>query len=120
MNTDKYKNVRVPPPKSVKKADKLYMYKDLVKDISASSGYAEYEVKDVLEHFFWCTGEALRSQDRPVELKGFGLLKKHLWKAREVKSNLTGEILQVKDRYHINFHTNSKLKNHVNDVQDES
>lgn len=120
MNTDKYKNVRIPPPGSKKKVDKLYVYKDLVKDISDSSGYAEYEVKDVLEHFFWCTSAALKSQDKPVELWGFGLLKKNLWTAREVKSNLTGEILQLKDKYHVNFHPNPKLKNYINEVQDEN
>lgn len=102
-----------------KNAEIFYTYPQLVKDTSMSSGYAEYEVKDVLQHFVWCLSQAIKLQDKPVEVKGLGRFKSTVWSARTQYSNLTKSKVELPERVSVRFSPSYQLKNYLNNEYDD-
>ena len=112
-------NKQLTPTGRVRKADKLYTFKQLVKDTAKTSGYAEYEVKDVVSHLLWKITEALKNQELPVELKGFGLMKRSVWSARTQYSQLTKTTVELPERISASFAPSTQLRNYLNGWYDE-
>ena len=102
------------------KASKLFTFKELIEATAASSGYAKYEVKDVATHLLWQITEALKNQKLPVELKGFGLMKRSVWSARKQFSQLTKTTVELPERISASFAPSVQLRNYLNGWYDEA
>lgn len=102
------------------KASKLFTFKELIDATAASSGYAKYEVKDVATHLLWQITEALKHQELPVELKGFGLMKRSVWSARKQFSQLTKTTVELPERISASFAPSVQLRNYLNGWYDEA
>ena len=99
--------------------DIVHSYHQLVKHVSESSGYTEYEVKDVLSHFTWCLSQLIKQQDKPVEVRGLGRFVCSYWPARTMTSNLTGRTVELPDRLSVSFTPSTQLKNFLNGNYEE-
>ena len=105
--------------KKRKHNDIIHSYYQLVKHVSESSGYTEYEVKDVLSHFTWCVSQLIKQQDKPVEVRGLGRFACSCLPARTMTSNLTGQIVELPDRLTVSFAPSTQLKNFLNGNYEE-
>ncbi len=86
--------------------------RDLILDIVRSTGFTQNEIKQVIEGFFSLVGESL-SEEKNIEIRGFGTFFTKSRKARAARNPKTGDQIQLNESLAPLFKFSSELKSLV-------
>ena len=92
-------------------------YKQLIKMVAQSSGYYEYEVTDVLNHFVGNV-QLLLGQGLPVKISGLGTMQVKNMKIRGIPSKMNPDA--VYNAYRLSVVSDSQLQNHLKEFYEDT
>ncbi len=88
---------------------------DLVQEAAKSSGHSQLEIKEVAEQFMRLIGEQL-SQEKTIEIRGFGTFYTKVRKPRPARNPRTGEICPLGRRKVALFRFSADMKTQIREV----
>jgi nucleoid DNA-binding protein len=88
---------------------------DLVQEAAKSSGRPQLEIKEVAEQFMHLVGEYL-TQEKTIEIRGFGTFYTKVRKPRPARNPRTGEICPLGRRKVALFRFSADMKTQIRDV----
>ena len=88
---------------------------DLVQEAAKSSGRPQLEIKEVAEQFMRLVGEYL-TQEKTIEIRGFGTFYTKVRKPRPARNPRTGDICPLGRRKVALFRFSADMKSQIRDV----
>lgn len=88
---------------------------DLVQEAAKSSGHPQLEIKEVAEQFMRLVGEYL-TEEKTIEIRGFGTFYTKVRKPRPARNPRTGEICPLGRRKVALFRFSADMKTQIRDV----
>ena len=92
-------------------------YKQLIKMVAQSSGYYEYEVIDVLNHFVGNV-QLLLSQGLPVKISGLGTMQVKNMKIKGIPSKMNPAA--VYNAFRLSVVSDTALQNHLKEFYEDT
>jgi|AntRauTorckE5430_2_1112549.scaffolds.fasta_scaffold16577_2 nucleoid DNA-binding protein len=91
----------------------VYSKKSLIKDLAAKLQISPAVVEEVIVSAFELIGHQV-SEQKAVQIYGFGTFKPSLRKARNGRNPYSGEPMVIEPKYSIKFNVSSKIKEAIN------
>lgn len=88
---------------------------DLVQEAAKSSGHPQLEIKEVAEQFMQLVGEYL-TQEKTIEIRGFGTFYTKVRKPRPARNPRTGDICPLGRRKVALFRFSADMKTQIKDI----